>query len=260
MTRHLTDDEMILLHYGELKDAASAERHLSSCDQCRSGLEALANSLAPLAQLEVPERGPEYGAQVWERIAQRMEPRAGSASRASRSLLMHRSAWAIAAAMIVMLAAGFMAGHFIWKPQPVAPVAEAVPGPDGRERILKAAVEDHLEKSQRMLVDLANATGTSAPFDVTRSRQRAEELLSDNRLYRQTAGQRGDAAAAEVLDDLERSLLEIAHGPAELTAAQLAELQARLERQGVILKIRLYGTGQRQQERAGAKDPAAQRT
>ncbi len=260
MSKHLTEDEMILLHYKEMKDSASARRHLDSCDECRAGLEALASDLAPLGQLEVPQRGAQYGAQVWERIAPRLEARpARTTSRLDSIVVRHRAVWAIAAAMILMLAAGFLAGRLLPRPTVVDPanVAQAAPG-DGRERILRAAVDEHLQRSQRMLVDLANAGGTNVPLDVTRSQERAEELLSDNRLYRQTAAQRGDAAAAQVLDDLERSLLEIARGPAKLSAAQLAELQQRLERQGVILKIRLYGSGQKQHERAATREPADQ--
>jgi hypothetical protein len=258
--RHLSDDEMILLHYNELKDGAAARRHLESCESCRQGLEALATSLAPLGRMQVPERGAEYGAQVWERIASKLEPRAAATRRPARSggiFIAHRTAWAIAAAMILMLAAGFLAGRLLPPQQPAVPVAQGVLGENGGERILRAAIDEHLQRSQRMLVNLANAGGAEAPLDVRQSQMRAEELLSNNRLYRQTATLRGDAAAAKVLDDLERALLEIARGPERLSAAQLAELQARLERQGVILKIRLYGTGQKPREAAPTKGPAA---
>jgi hypothetical protein len=258
INRHLSDDEMILLHYDELKDGAAA-RHLESCDICRQGLEALAHSLAPLGRMQVPERGADYGAQVWERLAPKLEPRTARRPPTSGGIFIaHRTAWAIAAAMILMLAAGFLAGRMLpTQQQPASTVAQAVPGENGGERILRAAIDEHLQRSQRMLVNLANAGGADAPLDVRRSQVRAEELLSNNRLYRQTATLRGDAAAAQVLDDLERALLEIARGPEQLSAAQLAELQARLERQGVILKIRLYGTGQKPREAAQTKGPAA---
>jgi len=84
-----------------------------------------------------------------------------------------------------------------------------------------------------MLVELSNA----APRDpaqkhvnISTEQRRAEDLLDENRLYRQTALQEGDAALASVLDELERVLLDVAHSPEEVTPAQLERaLQHRLD-------------------------------
>ena len=64
-----------------------------------------------------------------------------------------------------------------------------------------------------VLAELSNAPDAKGKLDISDERQMAEELLDDNRLYRQTARTTGDTGVANVLDDLERVLIEIAHSP-----------------------------------------------
>ena len=72
--RHLTQDELLLLFYRELSDAdrQSAEEHLQSCDACRQELAALEQTLRLVESLPVPERGDDYGREVWARIGPRL--------------------------------------------------------------------------------------------------------------------------------------------------------------------------------------------
>jgi hypothetical protein len=70
----------------------------------------------------------------------------------------------------------------------------------------------------------------------------AEDLLDDNRLYRQTARNTGDKSVASVLDDLERVLLEIAHSPSEISSGQLSDLRQQIESRGLLFKVRVLGS------------------
>ena len=113
--------------------------------------------------------------------------------------------------------------------------------PQNREQILKVAVGDYLDRSQMVLIELANA-GPDAASDISAAQQRAANLVGENRLYRQTAMATGDAAVASVLDELERVLLEIAHSPSRLSTEQLNELQRRLRTDGILFRIRILGS------------------
>jgi len=53
--------------------------------------------------------------------------------------------------------------------------------------------------------------------NIATEQRRAEDLLQENRLYRQTALQEGDTGLASVLDELERVLLDVAHSPEQVT-------------------------------------------
>jgi anti-sigma factor RsiW len=162
-----------------------------------------------------------------------------------------RPVWVLATAALVVLA--FLTGRVIERRAGVRQASAALKtvqpadtAANVRERVLLVAVGDHLERSQMVLVELANAQ-TVDELDISAERQSADELLASNRLYRQTAVQMGQTSVASVLDDLERVLVEVARGPSEISMQQLAELQRRIEAQGLLFKVKIIGSEMRQQ-------------
>jgi hypothetical protein len=120
--------------------------------------------------------------------------------------------------------------------------------------VLLVALGDHLDRSQMLLVELANAE-PGAPLDISREQQSAENLVDDNRLYRQAAQQVGDRGVSEVLEELERVLVEIANSPSEMTQHDLESLQKRIQGQGLIFKVRVIGSQARRPKAAAASVP-----
>ncbi|HEX9668054.1 MAG TPA: hypothetical protein VGC93_01100, partial [Thermoanaerobaculia bacterium] len=113
--------------------------------------------------------------------------------------------------------------------------------PGGRDQILLASVAGHLESSERLLVEISNAEPERRGGEVELAAERrwAKELLGANRLYRQSAEQGGRPRLAALLDELEPLLLELAHAPAELPAAELDTLRARIEARALLFKTRI---------------------
>jgi hypothetical protein len=146
----------------------------------------------------------------------------------------------------------FLAGRMYPRVRPrVAPPVESAADKQGGERVLLVAVGDLLERSQMVLIELNHAS-PSEKLDISAEQERASDLASENRLYRQTALRSGDTAMAGVLDDLERVLVDIAHEPAQMAPAELENLQHRMESAGILFKIRVLGTNVKQkQESAG---------
>jgi hypothetical protein len=130
-------------------------------------------------------------------------------------------------------------------------MAAATADPQAGERILLVAVGDYLERSQMVLVELANANPKAA-LDISSEQERAADLVSESRLYRQTADHTGNRAVASVLDDLDRVLLEISHAPSRISPEELEKLRQRLEAEGILFKIRVLGTNVRNQEEPAA--------
>jgi len=58
-----------------------------------------------------------------------------------------------------------------------------------------------------------------------------------------------------VLDDLERSLLEIVHSPSPISAADLDHIRRRIDAAALLFKVRVMSDELRQRE--GAPDTAA---
>jgi hypothetical protein len=247
---HLNEEQLILHYYGEEGETLAVEQHLEECGDCRTVYVSLQQVLNVVDSLPIPERGPEYGSQVWRQIESRVPAR--------RRFRWELSPWRIATAgaFAAMLVAAFVAGRFypqlgqkaatglaISKPGSKAGAAD----PQIRERILLVAVGDYLERSQMMLIELANAN-PKGPLDVTAAQERAEDLLTENRLYRQTASHTGDTAVSNVLDELDRVLLDIAHAPARWASADIEQFRQRLKAEGILFKIRVLGSNVRNQE------------
>jgi len=240
--KHASEEQLVLLYYGEAADAADIDRHLEGCETCRAEYRALQLVLNTVNSAPVPERGAEYGAEVWKRVENRLGRRKRRPS--------FTQWWIWAPAMAALLVGAFLAGRLTHKPG-----AELAKNQQIRERILLVAVGDHLERSQMVLAELSNAPNGRGKLDISDERQMAADLLEDNRLYRQTAHVTGDTAVANVLDDLERVLIEIAHSPTEVSSEQLEDLQHQIESRGLLFKVRVLGSRVHQEEVA----PTAQK-
>jgi hypothetical protein len=237
---HIGEEQLVLFYYGESGEGAAIESHLEECEVCRNEFRALQLVLNTVDSAPVPERGPEYGGQVWQRIEKRI------GRRAKRSFV-HWWMWAPAMAALVIGA--FLAGRLSNRAQPGAgPTTAAVSNQQIRERILMVAVGDHLERSQMVLAELSNAPEGKGKLDISDERQMAADLLDDNRLYRQTAASTGDKGVASVLDDLENVLMEIAHSPSEVSNQQLDDLRQQIQERGLLFKVRVLGSQVREQE------------
>jgi hypothetical protein len=119
--------------------------------------------------------------------------------------------------------------------------------PAAGEKILMVAVGDYLDRSQMVLIELANAN-PETPLDISAEQERAGDLVSESRLYRQTAAHTGDTAVTNVLDEVDRVLMDIARGPSELSPGDLEKVRQRLQAEGILLKIRVLNSNVRNHE------------
>jgi hypothetical protein len=245
MINHLSEEELVLHYYGEEPDAFSAGQHLDQCDECRAHYGSLQRVLNVVDSLPVPARGEEYGGEVWRRIERQLPSR--------RRWWIPEGSWRWAgavAAMASLVVVAFMAGRMFPRVGPKsAPVQTAANTADKQagERVLLVAVGDLLDRSQMVLIELSHAS-SAEKLDISAEQERAADLASENRLYRQTALQKGDTAMAGVLDELERVLVDISHEPPQMAPAELENLQHRMEADGILFKVRVLGTSVKQKQ------------
>ena len=267
---HLTDEQLVLYHYGDAAtrdDAASVEEHLHSCATCQADLDGVRRTLAVVDSLPVPERSEGYGSEVWARIQPRLPKPVQPWRLALQNVFVPRRL-VLAGGVAVLVVAAFVAGRFLpsSQPSPAAGSPSAASGTTAaasqqaaaeqqavREQVLLVAVGDHLERSQVALIELLNMP-EGARVDISSERSRARDLVAANRLFRQTALNTGDRGVADVLDDLERALVEIANSPEILTAPEFEQVRKRIEKQGIVFKVRVFGELVRERETRPASD------
>ena len=102
--------------------------------------------------------------------------------------------------------------------------------------IILVVLGDHLDRSERLLVELNHANDVSAVMPV---KAEAQDLLSANRLYRESATRAGDPQLTAALDRLERVLVEIVNAPDSSSPAQLARLQKEMNIDGLLFEVRV---------------------
>jgi predicted anti-sigma-YlaC factor YlaD len=232
--RHPSEEELVMLFYGEADGREAIENHLAECPECRAAYAELEAALAAVDVNEPPERPEDYGAQVWRRVAPLLPP-----GREKRRLWL-MPAIAMAAMLVVAFGLGRFSAQFRGEAARSLNSATA-PAAQVRERILMVAVGDHLERSQMVLLELVN-THAAGNVDISAEQARAQDLVASNRLYREAAARSGDTGVASVLDELERALLEIAHSPSKVSSSEFEELRKRVEAQGILFKVQVIDT------------------
>jgi hypothetical protein len=261
--KHYSEDDLTLYYYGEGRRRAEIERHLDACGPCASLYREIAGTLAMIAAPEVPERGDQYGLDVWQRIRHQLPEQEASSWRTLWTTLSRGDRLGFAAAAALLLLAAFVGGR-AWQRQATAPAAPQVVDAgtaanaaavtnDMRQRVLLTSVADHLDRSERVLTDVMNAPDRG---DISTEQQWAEDLLDASRLYRQDAVEAGERSVADVLDDLERSLLEIVHSPSTVSAADLEQIRRRIDAATLLFKVRVMSDELRKRDQApGSPSP-----
>jgi hypothetical protein len=260
--KHPKEEELIAYHDGETSERAAIGAHVADCPECRGELARIDALLAAVNALPAPDPGEDYGARVWQQIAPKLpEKRRRWWNFLSTAAVQHPS-WfvpqrlAAAGGIAMLVLAAFLAGRLTNHNVQSNPVADAA---NVRERVLIMAVGEHLGRSEMVLVELANAEPQNPQqkrVNISSEQRRAEDLLQENRLYRQTALEQGDTALASVLDELERVLLDVAHSPAQLSPAQLDNIRQHIEARGILFKVRVVGEELQQRARSTEPSPA----
>jgi hypothetical protein len=247
MKRHYSDDDLTLYYYGDGRRRDAIERHLASCASCAAAYRDIAGTLAMIATPPVPERGDQYGLEVWQRIRHQLpEQEIGfSGFEWFKRFNGFNGFSALAAAAAVVIVIAFLATRHASE-NPLNPLNQLNQvNADASRRVLLTSVADHLDRSERVLTDIMNAPASS---DISDEQRWADDLLAASRLYRQDAIGAGETSIANILDDLERNLVEIVHSPSRISAADLEQIRRRIDAAALLFKVRVMSDELRHRE------------
>jgi hypothetical protein len=229
---HLSDDEIIgFLHR---TPSSGAEKHLLSCDKCRTELDAYRRTIEALQHWPAPECAADYEDHVWSRISQALPRR-----RQTFWARIPVRAFGLAAAIAAISVVSFSVYRTHPQPSLNGVVSQA---PVAGHRILDVAVRDHFERTSRVLSELENSKVPDSVHvvDISGEQNTVDDLLAENRLYRQTAEQEGDRPTAHLLENVEQLLVELDHAPPEIPAPQLQNFQKHLSDTDVLFKLKVF--------------------
>jgi hypothetical protein len=247
--KHLTEEDLVLLYYSEPGAPADAPLHFRECAECRGAAESLAVTLKVCNEWSVPEPDPELGRSVWAQIAPRLEDRGGGSLARhlwARHLWARPRYWFVAApALIALLLVAFYAGRVSQQVQPplMAGLSDAA-----RQRILAISLADHLDRAEMLLTEISNDS-VSGASDISSARYRAQDMVDEGRLIRQSLAKQGETATLSLVDEVERFLLELANSPEHANAVELESIRRRIESGSLLFKVRIIESNLRTEGR-----------
>jgi hypothetical protein len=231
--RHLTEEELTELYYGE--SVPATREHLRDCSECQTSLGRLADLLRSVQLYSAPEPGPDFEKRVWDKLSRRLPKERSWRLSLFRPFVL---APALAGLLVLAVAIGLVVGR---RERPSGISAQA------QTRVLFNTLTDHLDRSQILLAEVANAS--PGPNALKTAQGIARDLVDENRLLRLASTRTGDAARGALLEDLERVLLSIANAPSNFSSDDLSDLQRRIDDQGLRFKVRITDDDLRREER-----------
>jgi hypothetical protein len=243
---HLSDEEMIEHAYLEGPNQAACDHHMAGCRECADSFVELQRDLSAIKPLNAPARDDRYGERVWASIAPSLPayaptPATRPSIRDSARMWFRGWLWkglASAAVCALVASAAFYAGRqFEQKKQhPVAQLpAKQAPA---RQPIVVVVLDDHLDRSERFLVQLKHADLDSAAM-ATPMRDEARQLLAANKICHKNVTEKSDPELNTALDHLDRLLADAANAPGGLNAQSIARLQNEMNADGLLFEVRV---------------------
>lgn len=267
--KHLSEEEWIAYYYGEGEDRQAMQEHIAQCAECAAAGRELAADLALMQPGEDEARQDAgYGEEVWGALRGSLTPYTKTEKTriektwrwgwpGSLQLRWLQSRFALAGAALVLAAiagVAFYSGR-LWEKKQAPQIATANQGHSG-ERIILFVVSDHLDRSQRLLSELNDPDQAAADHSLQAT---ARELLTENRLYRQSSMRLNDenakntaeengASLETILSDLEPALIELANQPDDLDRAKIVQLRKELNTGELLFEIHVLRSKTHQQE------------
>jgi hypothetical protein len=235
--KHLSEEELIAQVYGE-GDKAAVKRHLAVCAACAEAYSALQRDLAEIQSPEPPDRDANYGKEVWQLLAPSLPAYTARKWSWLRFGMGRRLVYAAAGALLVIGA--FSLGR-LWEMRKPPAEAKKQIAPPVKPQVVVVLLSDHLERSERLLVELKHADTDSTEI-VSPLRDEAQSLLASNRVCLQDAAESGNPELQTALDHLDRLLTQLAGQQGGLNSAGIARLQKEMNASGLLFEVRVLRT------------------
>jgi len=236
----ITDDDLVLLYYGEHEDPALA-RKVAADQELSARFEALGAELGQIDNFSPPVPDEDYGVDTWLKISPQLtvspENSTGFWNSLRHGLARPRFSFTGIAAVAVVAVLAFMLGRQGTQPGMELPTDNGIPqtaslGQLDTQRLLTSSVSGHLEQLNIVLTEFANSEESRS-----NEAERATDMLVANRLYRQAAAARGDQALATFLAGLEPLLIEMAYEAHQGSPATRNRMQQEI-RGSLLFRVR----------------------
>jgi hypothetical protein len=252
----LASGSIELYFYDELDELSRAEteHHLATCAECRHALDELRlirAALAPRATVAAPPGDDWFGFMARLDRAIKTERPVPAAQTAPAGRILRGFAGYLA--MAALLALVTLSVAYVIRSRPVTGTDPVVAGGTGTvpslgtpasaarrwsdDAAFAALSEQHFDRAKLVVLGLASRDPREAAAgEWEYERQLASSLLSDTRLYRLVAEERGLTSLARIMGDLELVLLQ-ASMSRDPEPATLEQIQSLIRKRDLVAKM-----------------------
>lgn len=232
------------------------ERHLASCPSCDQVFHEMREAVRMASESAVPSLPDAYWDTFYDRLVDRMQPasrernlRAASWLKRMRESLVVKMPFPAPIARIgfamALVLAGVLVGRY-WEMSTATDQAKGTEGavapPASSEIQLTARTQRYLDRSNVLLLGLVNfdtAEDDPSAINLGRKKVVAAELVEEARLLKADLGAYRERQLVELVEDLERILLQIANLEAQHDLPSIEVIQRGVDRGSLLLKINL---------------------
>lgn len=238
---HLNDNQLILLYYREPLEEAGLDGHLASCTDCMARFQKLSRVLHVVAHDEIPEPAGDFEQRMTAQVlrAAKKPERGRLLQFPTRTLTRFLVAGAALAATLIL---SFSVGRQFGRVE-----EQTLTAAQTQERVLLAALGEHLGRSRVTLVQLKNQEVSDT--DLRALQAAAENLVTASRLFRAAAERAGETQIAQVMDETERLLIRFAATPETKAKDALANLRRRVESKDLLFRLQVMEAQVEKRER-----------
>lgn len=216
----ITDDDLILVYYGEHSDAELVRR-VAEDPQLTQRLATLSEQLSVMdVAMEPPPRSSTYGAEVWQKLVPAMVEPTSARRRLSWGWLKPTAAFA---SVLAAIGVAFILGRETATIPDAASEPPALASTVNSGRVLASYSASYLQQMDVLLTGLANQ---STPADINTW---AAEMLLKNRVVRVAAENAEQHRLAQLLRELEPLLIELSHESAVASPRVRERLQTEAQ-------------------------------
>lgn len=229
-TRHLTDNQLILLYYREPLEEPGLDGHLAACADCLARFESLTRLLAAVNHDDIPEPAGDFESRMTASViaAAKNQEERGKILPFRRVARFLAAGAALAACLILAFSVGRQLGRV---------EEQALSSEQTQERVLLAALGEHLGRSRVTLVELKNRE--IADGDLLELQAAAENLVTASRLFRAAAERAGEGQIAGVMEETERLLVRFAAAPDAEARSELDGLRKRVDSRDLLFRLQV---------------------
>jgi hypothetical protein len=239
--KQVSEKDLAMLYYGEHQNPGLALQ-VAQSEELSARFKALSAELEMVDSYQPPERGEEYGADVWQRIAPHLELKQSADSSAFQKwwsgFIQPRFSpagmFGIALIAVLAFTLGRNGTDSVPAGSDTAPSFEFAGIDSGR--LLQSSVSSHLGQLNVVLTEFAH---TQRP--AFNEAQWAMDMLVANRLYRQSAAAKGNQRLSGFLAGIEPLLIELAY-EAHRGSNTARERMQKEVRDDLLFKIRVMNS------------------